>query len=131
MNAAIEMHDSELLALEREETGQGSVVLKAYVHRTEGEPGVTSGEGGVQRIRIRVEGMTVEGEVGSLPADIFEGSVKFAQTTHDNIVPFPASYSEPVRLSMMLSPDARIVVVAGTGISFEAEGEFRFVENFH
>jgi hypothetical protein len=130
MNTAVEMHDSEILSIDREETGQGSVLLDAYAHRTNGEPGVDPGEGGVQRIRIRVEEMAVEGEVGNLPAYILEGSVKFEQTIQDNIVPFPAAYFGRVRMSMILSPDARVVVVAGTGISFEAEGEFRFVENF-
>ena len=128
MNAAIEMHDSKCLAVEVEATGQGSVVLDAYVHRTDGEPGVAPGEGGVQRIRISVARMVVEGEVGDLPADIFEGSLNLEETIQDNMVPFPATYSEPARLSMMLSPDARVVVVAGSGISIEAEGEFRFVE---
>jgi len=130
MNAAIEMHDSQILAIERAGTGLGSVFLKAYVHQTEGQPGVSPGEGGVQRVRIRVKEMTVEGEVGNLPADIYEGSIKFEQTVQDNIVPFPAAYSGPLQMTMMLSPDARVVVVGGSGISIEAEGEFRFVEHF-
>jgi hypothetical protein len=130
MNSAIEMHDSEFLAIEREGTGRGAVILDAYVHRADGEPGVVSGEGGVQRIRIGVQGMTVEGEVGDLPAWIFEGSIGFGKSVQDNMVPFPAAYSEPARISMTLSPDARVVVVAGSAISIEAEGEFRFVEYF-
>jgi hypothetical protein len=128
MNAAIEMHDSECLAIERDGKVHGSVVLDAYVHRTEGEPGVTPGEGGVQRIRIRVAKMVIEGEVGDLPACIYEGSLNFERTVQDNMLPFPATYSEPVRISMMLSPDARVVVIAGSEISIEAEGEFKFVE---
>jgi hypothetical protein len=43
MNVAIEMHDSECLNVETDEIGQGFVLLDAYVHRTEGEPGVSSG----------------------------------------------------------------------------------------
>jgi hypothetical protein len=30
----------------------------------------------------------------------------------------------------MLSDDARVVIVSGTGISINAEGEFRFVKFF-
>jgi hypothetical protein len=128
MNTAIEMHDSECLAVEGDGTDRGSVLLDAYVHRTEGEPGVAPGEGGVQRIRIRIAKMVVEGEFGDLPACIFEGSLNFEGSVQDNMLPFPATYSEPARISMMLSPDARIVVVAGSEISIQAEGEFRFVE---
>jgi hypothetical protein len=39
------------------------VLFDAYVHRTNGEPGVAPDEGGVQRIRMKVEAMTVEGQV--------------------------------------------------------------------
>jgi hypothetical protein len=130
MNTAIEMHDSEVLSIEREDRGKGFVLLNAYVHRTDGEPGVAPAEGGIQPIRIRFEEMTVEGEVGDLPTYIFEGSIKFGQNIQDNIVPFPAAYSGPVRMSVMLSPDARVVIVAGSGSSIEAEGEFKFVEHF-
>jgi hypothetical protein len=129
MNVAIEMHDSECLAVETDETGQGFVLLDAYVHRTEGEPGVFSGEGGVQRIRIKVNAMTVDGEIGNLPAYIYEGSLTIGTSIQDNMVPFPASYSEAIRLRLMLSEDARVVIISGTGISIEPEGAFRFVES--
>ena len=128
MNVAIEMHDSECLAVERDELGQGFVLLDAYVHRSEGVPGVAPGEGGVQRIRIRIEAMTVEGDVGNLPAYIYEGSLTIGTSIQDNMVSFPAAYSEAVRLRLMLSDDARVIVISGTGAAIEPEGEFRFVE---
>jgi hypothetical protein len=46
------------------------------------------------------------------------------------MVPFPASYSDDVSLSMMLSDDARIVVVSGPNIPIPTESEFEFVETF-
>jgi hypothetical protein len=128
MNEAIEMHDSECLAVEVDEEGQGSVLLDAYVHRSAGEPGVSPGEGGVQRIRMKINAMTVEGDVGVLPAYVSEGSLTVGSSLQDNIVPFPAAYPETVRLSMMLSDDARVILVSGNGISIEIEGEFRFIE---
>jgi hypothetical protein len=128
MNTAIEMHDSVCLAVELDGCGRGSVLLDAYVHRTEGKTGRAAGEGGVQRIRVSVEGMTVDGEVRDLPANIYQGSFTIGESTQDNIVPFPATYSESISLSMILSDDARVVTVSGTRAALEAEGEFRFVE---
>jgi hypothetical protein len=128
MNEAIEMHDSECLAVEVDEEGRGSVLLDAYVHRTAGEPGVSPGEGGVQRIRMKMDAMTVEGDVGVLPAYVYEGSLTVGNSVQDNMVPFPAAYPETVRLSMMLSDDARVILVSGKEISIEVEGEFRFIE---
>jgi hypothetical protein len=73
--------------------------------------------------------MTVEGEVGDLPAYIYEGSLTIGTTIQDNLIPFPAEYSEAVRLTMMLSDDARIVVISGIGAMIETEGPFQFVES--
>jgi hypothetical protein len=111
MNAAIEMHDSECLAVEVDGQGSGFVLLDAYVHRTEGDPVISPGEGGIQRVRIKVGSAAVEGDIGPLPATIYEGSLVVGNSTQDNIVPFPASYAEEFQLKMMLSDDARVVVV--------------------
>ena len=72
--------------------------------------------------------MVIKGEVGSLPAYVYEGSLTVGSTVQDNMVPFPASFSETVVLRLMLSDDARIIVVSGATISIEAESDFRFVE---
>jgi hypothetical protein len=85
-------------------------------------------EGGVQRVSMKITGMTKEGSVGDLPALIYEGSLQVGTEMQGNIVPFPAIYTVPVRLSMMLSEDARVVVVSGNRLSIEPEGDFRFVE---
>lgn len=130
MNVAIEMHDSECLSIESGEAGDGSVLLDAYVHRAEGEPGVAPGQGGVQRIRMKLEGMCVEGHVGELPANVYEGSLTVGDYLQDNMVPFPAVYSEPVCLRMMLSDDARVIAVSAKKLSIEIEGEFRYLEEF-
>jgi hypothetical protein len=130
MNVAIEMHDSKCLAVEVDKSGNGFVLLKAYVHRSEGEPGAAPGDGGVQHIRIKVDSMRINGELGSLPADIFEGSLTIGASFQDNMVPFPASYSGDFSLSIMLADDARVVVISGTRLSIEPEGQFTFVEDF-
>jgi hypothetical protein len=130
MNAAIEMHDSECLTIEIGESGEGTVLLDAYVHRTDGQPGVAAGECGVQRIRMKLEGMSIEGDVGGLPAYVYEGSLTIGSLVQDNIIPIPAHHSDSVRLRMMLFDEARVVTVLGCGISIEPEGEFRNVEQF-
>jgi hypothetical protein len=128
LNQAIELHDTECLAVDFDDEGGGSVLLDAYVHRTVGEPGISPGEGGVQRIRMRFGAMTIKGEVGPLPAYVYEGSVTVGINVQDNLIPFPVSSSESAALRMMLSDDARIIVVNGVTISIEAESDFRFIE---
>ena len=77
---------------------------------------------------MKIDAMTIKGEVGMLPAYVYEGSLTVGSSVQDNMVPFPASYPETVRLNMMLSDDARIILISGKKISIEAEGEFSFVE---
>ena len=77
-----------------------------------------------------MKGATVEGSIEPLPADIYEGSLIVGNSIQDNIIPFPASYSGEFQLKMVLSDDARVVVVSGIGLSLDAENEFRFVEFF-
>jgi hypothetical protein len=128
VNAVIEMHDSECIAIEFDERGCGFVILDAYVHRGDGDDSMSPHEGGMQRIRIKAEDMTMEGAAGDLPARIYQGSLIVGAEMQGGIVRFPAAYTETFRLSMMLANDARVVVVCGKGLLIETEGEFRFVE---
>jgi hypothetical protein len=128
LNQAIELHDSECLAVEVDGGGGGFVLLDAYIHRTVGDPGISPGEGGIQRIRMKIGAMTIMGEVGTLPAYVYEGSLTIGNTVLDNMIPFPASHHEIATLRIMLADDARIIVLTGERISIEAEGDFRFVE---
>jgi len=79
---------------------------------------------------MKIDHMTIEGEVGKLPADIYEGSLIVGLSVQNNMIPFPAAYSEPVCLTMGFSGDARIVTIRGSAISIEPENEFKFVELF-
>ena len=129
MNTAIELHDSECLAVEIAELNRGFVLLRAYVHRTIGIPGESPGDGGYQLVRIKIDAMTIDGEIGNLPAYIYEGSLVVGTSIQDNLVPFPAKYSEVVCLKLMFSGDAQVISVSGTGMSIEPEGVFQYVES--
>lgn len=128
MNAVIEMHDSKCIDIKLDEKGYGFVLLDAYVHRSDGDPLNSPHEGGYQRFRIKIEDVSIDGIVGDLPAYIYEGSLTVGTDGQDNIVRFPAAYAESIRLSMMLSDDARVVIISGHGLSIEPEGEFIFIE---
>jgi hypothetical protein len=130
MNSAIELHDSECVAVEAGGDGTGSVLLDAYVHRSEGRPGWEAGEGGIQRVRMIFENMTVEGVIGNLPAYIYEGSLTTGDAVLDNMIEFPGSYPGKASFKVVLSEDARILTVSGTKMTLVVETEFRYVERF-
>ena len=130
MNVAIEMHDSELLSVEIDDAGRGSVLLGAFVHRSVGKPGVSPGDGGVQLVRITMDQMAIEGGVGELPAYVYQGSLLVGDTLQDNMVPFQPNTRLSFASKMMLSEDARVITVSGKGAAIESEGEFEYVEDF-
>jgi hypothetical protein len=80
-------------------------------------------------VRLAVENMVVEGIVGSLPAYIYEGSLKVGKADFDNLIELSSSYADLVRFKMMLSEDARVVVVSGTKMTLLVESPFRYVES--
>ena len=131
MNSAIELHDSECLAVEAGREGTGSVLLDAYVHRSEGRPGCEAGEGGIQRVRMIFENMKVDGLIGDLPAYIYEGSLTTGDAVLDNMIERPGSFPGEASFKVMLSEDARILTVSGTKMTLVVETEFRYVERFN
>ena len=128
MKSAIELHDSECLAIELDSRGNGAVILDAYVRRTDGEPGLSQGEGGVQRVRIAIESMTTTGEIGSLPATICDGSLTLDNTCVNELLALPSVYEGDLSLSLTLLDDGRSVSVSGRSASITPEDPFRFVE---
>ena len=131
MKSAIEFHDSECLAVQKYDRGNGAVILDAYVHRTDGEPGVSPGEGGTQRTRLSFESMTIYGEIGPLPEFIYGGSLTSGGSRINKVVPLPSDFPGEVSLNLELLYDMRSVTIAGQNLSIRAEKEFSFVENFN
>lgn len=126
MNSAIELHDSECLAIELNSPGAGALVLDAYVHRSYGEPCKTPGEGGIQRVRFSVEAMSVSGRIGTLPATIYSGFLIVGGSNVDLIpLPFESTQSFKLRLSFLDGDD---FCITGKAVRVTPEGEFRFVE---
>jgi hypothetical protein len=128
MNSAIELHDSECVSIEHDSRGNGAVILKAYVHRHEGEFGDTPHEGGEQLVRITIDSITVTGETGALPSTIWEGSLTVGEAILNNLIPFPAEHKGPITLSLTLFDNARQVEITGRSIAIVPESVFRFIE---
>jgi hypothetical protein len=73
MNSAMELHDSELVAIDAALASEGEILLDAYVHRKLEEAGGTAVEGGNQRVRISVPSMRFQDLVPEMPTDIYDG----------------------------------------------------------
>jgi hypothetical protein len=65
----IEIHDSELMSFE---VSDDHIILElspAYIHMSDGRPGIDVGTGWIQNAVIRVRGEGILGSISELPCD--------------------------------------------------------------
>ena len=119
MNEGIELHDSELAAVEFRD---GSVLISlspAYIHR--------DGSGWLQDATVTIRGATSTPSIADLPAPIWQGSLRIGDTCHSNLIPLTGTFEGLVRLSITLvRGDA--FTIEGDHASIELHGQPRFLE---
>jgi hypothetical protein len=120
MNEGIELHDSELAAVEFSD-GSALVSLRpAYVHR--------DGLGWLHDATVTIRGAASAPSIADLPAPIWEGSLRVGDTCHSNLIPLTGTFEGAVRLSISLvRGDA--FTIEGDHARIELHGQPRFVEN--
>ena len=128
MNAAIEIHDSELAAVVATENGVIVRLAPAYVHRSGGRPGFDAGSGWTQSVEMLFASGVVEGSLPSLPCTLDDGSVS-GGTEFRGMIPLPCVVETAVRFEAW-SLHGELVVIRGVGLEVKAVGEASYVEEF-
>jgi hypothetical protein len=128
MNSLMEWHDSELVAIDAALATEGEILLDAYVYRKVEEAGDTTVEGGNQRVRINVSSLRFEHPVPEMPSLIDDGVLVLGGAEHNGLVPLPMRFEGEVRLTLTMRDDIPELLFSGTGMTIEADGDFRFVE---
>ena len=124
----MEWHDSDLIAIDAALATQGEILLDAYVYRKVEEAGDTAVEGGIQRVRINVPFMRFEHPVPEVPSLIGHGVLVLGGVEHNHLVQLPMRFEGKVRLTLTMRDHIPELLFSGTGMTVEADGEFRFVE---
>ena len=99
MNEQIELHDSVLKRL-FVDGGQVVAVLDAYIHRSEGKPGVAPGTGWRQSIRLVMENATISGTVPAGEADVWDGELIIGIQVLSNMIPVSGTDHGPIKLRL-------------------------------
>jgi hypothetical protein len=120
--AAIEFHDSHLLAVDRE---KGALDLNAYVHREGSSPGES--EGGYQRVTLSFQNLAVDGVLGDLPFDIYEEVLLINGVRFRDLLPLPIQIEGSVELTLV-SKNAQEMTFRGSDLNLRAAGEYLFIE---
>jgi hypothetical protein len=129
MNSALEIHDSNLAGIEL--AGPDAVLHldAAYIHRSEGRPGIDPGSGCVQDIDLVIYGAVVESVPSGLPRALTGGALSVGGTAWDNLIPLPLAVSGAVSLSVATS-DGEPVLVRGSGVEVVPRDEPKYMEPF-
>lgn len=126
-NRAIEFHDSTFSGIEREGADFALRFSAAYIHQSEGEPGVDAGSGWVQEVRLHISDASLSGEILGLPCDLWNGSISLDDKRFDNCVPIPLDYRG--RVEVNLEQDGKLTII-GTSLRVELLGQPKYVEEF-
>ena len=111
-NAAIEFHDSEVGAIERDGTMLTVRFSPAYIHRAEGIPGVDSGTGWTQEAVMVLFGSHLSGEAPTLPCTLSDGSVAAGREFYDNLIPVPFVYVGKTRVILSFDDGSEVQIKA-------------------
>lgn len=130
MNAAIEIHDSHLTGIEK----RGAVLevhLSAYIHKSEGEPGVDRGTGWTQDAILAFADGVVEGLPKSWPVDLGDGELRWEGQTRHNVIPIPFQSTGSVSLTLRPMWDFdHPIVASGSSVQLQLKGTARYIEDF-
>jgi hypothetical protein len=124
----VELHDSEVLRIER--AGSDGVVLEldAYVHRWERVGDHWRGTGWAQPVRCTIRDVREKWQAPTLPARIDDGHLQAHDSWPGNLIPLPFQYDGEVRLSLLFESTEHIDWL-GRSVQLEATGAAAFLED--
>jgi|SRR5215831_1177434 len=128
-NRKIELHDSELESLR---VHDGWVVLgfsSAYIHESDGRPGIDPGTGWTQQVVVRIHGGLATGSLTALPCKLSDGYITLNGRRFDNQLAIPLNCDADVQLSIT-PQNAESVDIRGDHIALTLLGEPNYIERF-
>lgn len=129
MNSEIELHDSVVSQIQEIDRTVLVEFAPAYVHKSEGRPGLDTGTGWVQNARMRLTDATISGNRPLLPETLSEGNLRVGGLKYDNLLPVTVQALGPVELRLGFATGQEMVISA-EAIVLELTGEAQYVEEF-
>jgi hypothetical protein len=128
-NWAIELHDSTIANIAKDDSAVIVQFRPAYVHRSAGVPGVDAGTGWLQDVDLILSEARISEQPSGL-GDISDGSLSDPSVVHENCVPLPSQLSGGVKFEVVLAPTGERLRIEGRSASIQAVGEPRYLEQF-
>jgi hypothetical protein len=129
-NRAMEFHDSTFDGLDRDGANLTLRFSAAYIHESEGEPGLDAGIGWFQEVRLHFANASTSGSMSELPCYLWDGQISLAGESLQ-MVPIPLEHSGKVDLKLIENGQVDgQVEVTGTHVRLELCGEPEHMEKF-
>lgn len=129
MNRGIEIHDSTLVAIEPVGRDVALLLAPAYMHCSEGRPGVDPGSGWLQDTTLFIREAVVESSPSRLPCTLSDGAFSIGESSWENGIPLPLEATGSVSLSAV-TEDGDSLAIHGLGAEAVLHGEPRYLEHF-
>ncbi len=129
MNRMVEIHDSTFAGIEA--VGPDVVVrlAPAYVHHSEGRPGVDPGSVWLQDVDLIIRQAAIESSPSRFPGWLSEGILSIGEAIWENVIPLPLTAPGVVSFSADTG-EGETLVVRGMDAEALPRGEPRYVEPF-
>ena len=117
---SIELHDSEISAIE---SGGGGILVKfshAYVHK--------DGKGWSQKAELLINSATLESDQTSYPAKVADGNLRTRKGPYHNLLTLPLATDGDVELEIEFF-SGNTATIKGKGIDVVFTSEPVFIEN--
>ncbi|XZE19334.1 hypothetical protein SH449x_004651 [Pirellulaceae bacterium SH449] len=128
INAAIELHDSKLTSID-EDDELLVVELMAYLHQSDGSPGIDPGTVWMQSVRLTFLNGTMQCTLVEFPDTILDGCLTLSGEQFENCFAMPLKHDGPTVLSLDFANDIDLTVQAD-GLRVEYLGTPTFLEKF-
>jgi hypothetical protein len=129
MNAAIELHDSTVAEIIKQDSTVTVRFRPAYLHQSENRPGIDPGTGWVQDAQLIFSEASVDGNFPDLPCDVMDGEFILSQKRQD-LISVPLEATGFVKLQMIFD-SIHIVMIKGKGVHLKLPGKLKYVEDFN
>ena len=133
MNQGIEMHDSVIASIAFDAGTTLITFSHAYIHQSDGVPGVDSGSGWSQRAELRINRSSKPDVPENGPYEISDGQFELDDVAYRNEIPIPLSHDGFVQLKLsVIDGEGRDSEIAVTGRDIELRliGEAEYIEEF-
>ncbi len=128
-NRVIELHDSEVSAISQTTKEIIISFSFAYIHESEGVPGVDPGKGFGQKAELIVNGAAMEGALPDFPVDIGEGFLALNGVKSDNDIPIPFDFKGDFLMELAFVGGHRLRIT-GTSATLSLFGSIEYVEDY-